>query len=107
MSELGRLTNRNAKRDAVHVATAPAVCCEDSLQPGERIGVNPWDNTQAEKRHNTCGVVDPFLDAPVRRGEWFNILIDPGTVKNLRHQWDHELFINEDVANGDDECRGC
>lgn len=107
MSDLGRLTNRNAKRDAVHVATAPAVCCEELLQPGERIGVDPWYNTMAEKRHNPCGVVDPFLKEPVLRGQWFNILIDPGTVKNLRHQWDHELFINEDVADGDDECRGC
>lgn len=107
MSELGRLTNSSAKRDALHVAIAPAECYEDILMPGERVGVNPYDSTQAGKGWTPCGIVDPFLTEPVRKWQWFNILIDPGTVTNLRHQWSHALFSDEDSSYGDDECRGC
>lgn len=103
-------------RDAIHVAVASATAGA-ALRPGQSVGVVDVNGrliAQASLRH--VGIVDPFLKREVRAGERFWVLLTPGTVKNLRHEWDHQDFViskpepapEPDPEDwNDDECRGC
>jgi hypothetical protein len=40
------------------------------------------------------GIVDPFLDQPVRPGEEFWVFVYPNTITGMRHYWQHPAFAN-------------
>jgi len=93
---LGRVIqpDDNARRDAIHVAVAPAVAAED-LRAGTRVALD--EDGQAYNplnRHElVVGVVDPFLPRyGVRKGERFWLCLLPRTVTSLRHVWTHPAF---------------
>lgn len=106
MSELGELTNADAKRDAVHVAIAPVRCGTTAgLMPGARVKVaGQWAYGVIDGI--SIGIVDPFLESPVQYGKWFYVIMLPGTITGLRHDWSHPDFPDED-EDYDDDCRGC
>lgn len=98
-------------RDAVHVAFV-AVQAAYTLKPGDKVALDRY--RKAVDAHNDAecvGVVNPFLKETVKRDEWFLLLLNPGSVSNLRHHWDHPWFPEDDsiTASDDDEgeCRGC
>jgi hypothetical protein len=97
------------KRDAIHVPVAPVVAAED-LEPGCHVALNaegrafvPWDGRP------TIGVVDPFLTETVYSGGLFWLLLPPGTVQAVRHEWTHpSVRDNEAMLHvEDDYCRSC
>lgn len=102
-------TTDDVKRDATHVAVAPVIAYED-LQPGQRINFRRYSGPQVVgATTEAIGIVDPFLDAPVKSGERFWMVLLPHTVKNLRHHWDHPSFSDDDTRDVEyhDGCSGC
>jgi hypothetical protein len=101
--KLGELiTDGTHSRDAVHVAIAPVRAACDLL-PGDKIRLAKGSTELAcwcaGDDPDAIGVVDPFLRAPVKTGEWFYLCLFPNTVTSLRHVWRSAFFdkVNEDV----------
>lgn len=88
--KLGQLIEGDQHRDAVHVAIAPVVASE-KLSPGDHIGLLA-NGEAAEVSQTHIGVVDPFLKKVVKKGERFWMLLYPGTITGLRHEWTHPAF---------------
>lgn len=76
-------------RDAVHIALAP-VTAGATLQPGDHVGF--LGDGRVGKTLRLIGIVDPFLDYPVKSGERFWMLIYQGSITSLRHDWEHPAF---------------
>ncbi len=74
-------------RDAVHVAVI-AVTAGTTLNPGERVGK---DGTRADP----VGIVDPFLDVSVKKGQRFWLFLYPRTITSLHHSWTHPAFEDD------------
>lgn len=111
--KVGSLIEGPARRDAIHVAVAPAVAIEE-LVPGQRVhGWKVGTIVQVCRIHGdekSIGVVDPFLKEPVKRGDTFWVFINPGDITSLKHSWGHPELGEEDLEYIDyeyDECRGC
>ena len=98
MSEikLGKLLEKTEGRDAVHVAICP-VQAGQQLKPGEHISVK---NGLAYNYGKHIGIVDPFLETNVKRGDKFYIVLYPNSITTLRHVWTHPDFEPE-VENTD------
>ncbi len=96
---LGETPPDGAARDAVHVAVCPMTAGED-LNPGDHVGFGLESRRDRvwKTRVGPAGVVDPFLTAPVRRGERFWLFLYPGTVTALRHVWTHPSFPAEEAG---------
>ena len=86
--KLGNLIEGEAKRDAIHVAIAPVFAAE-RLAPGQHVGFI-GDTVGACK--NSIGVVDPYLQAAVFKGDRFWLFLYPNTVTSLSHHWEHPAF---------------
>lgn len=86
--KLGQLIDQNQQRDAIHIAIAPVEAAHD-LRPGEHVGLLEGKATNCA---TYIGIVDPFLTAPVRTGQWFYLCLYQQTVTNLRHDWTHPDF---------------
>lgn len=72
-------------RDAIHVAVVPVTAAE-RLRPGDHV------DAAGGTEGKPVGIVDPFLTAPVRKGERFWLFLYPGTIRSLRHHWQHDAF---------------
>jgi hypothetical protein len=86
---IGELVEGDARRDAIHVAVAPVEAAEDLL-PGQHVGLV---SGLASSASAPIGVVDPFLKAPVLKGQRFWLFLYPNTVTSLRHVWTHPAFM--------------
>jgi len=88
------ITERDAQRDAIHLAIAPVIA-QERLAPGQRVGlVNGIPDAAA----HPIGIVDPFLNGPVFKGEGFWLFLYPGSITSLRHDWAHPSFpVKESV----------
>lgn len=94
LDTLGTIIGPDEKRDAIHLAVFP-------LQAGENL-MRGWHVKLGEAgcalmRDSTSddaavGIVDPFLDQPVRAGEWFWLVVYPRQITSLRHVWEHPAF---------------
>ncbi len=94
LETLGTIIGPNEKRDAIHLAVEPVEAWED-LNPGDHIMVS---NGKAGHGPLPIGIVDPFLAAPVKKGERFWFVMYPRQVRSLRHVWTHPAFPDEDTA---------
>lgn len=88
LETLGNIIDETQKRDAIHIAVEP-IKAKEMLLPGQHV--TP-DGFASRLGKNSVGIVDPFLTAPVYRGEWFWLLIYPRQIKSLRHVWTHPAF---------------
>lgn len=90
--KVGKLCDRNAQRDAIHVAILPVVAGDDHMWPGSKIrlvyGSNEVVKGNAEYG-NADGIVDPYLETAPRKGERFYMWMMPNTITGLRHDWTH------------------
>jgi hypothetical protein len=70
---------------------------------GERLCSGAWVKLEKGVAVNSSvddaiGVVDPFLENTLELGDWFYIFMKPGSVMNMRHEWDHPAFGNKEEA---------
>lgn len=100
LETLGTIIDHTASRDAIHLAVEPCIAGE-TLSPGEDIGI--VDGLAMVHTTKPLGIVDPFLKAPVKKGERFWLIIYPRTITSLRHVWEHPSF--ESNRDKEDELR--
>ncbi len=87
---IGKLCDANATKDAIHVAIAPVIAAK-RLYPGEHVGF-VGDDREHVTDDNPIGIVDPFLERHVEKGERFYMMLYPNTVSGMRHEWTHPAF---------------
>jgi hypothetical protein len=91
-TKLGELITEAGARDAIHVALAP-VTANERLTPGQHIGFVREHNTDlVGVSSSPLGIVDPFLERSVERGQRFYMVLYPNTVTGMKHQWEHPAF---------------
>jgi hypothetical protein len=96
LATLGTIIDDTQARDAIHLAVEPVIAA-DRFYPGDRVALGP-DGT-AVKVGKIVGIVDPFLEEPVKRGERFWLVVLPRTIRSLRHVWEHPDFpVPQEVA---------
>lgn len=96
--DLGRLTGRFS-RDAVHMAVIP-VTAGERLHPGAPVSITDGDGKAVlSPSADAVGVVDPFLPEFVEQGQRFWLLLKPGSITGLRHDWYHPKFPNRTAAD--------
>lgn len=108
-------------RDAIHVAVVPALN-EVKVIRGEYVKISVVKSGEVWvvpcDKEDSLGIVDPFLENKYLPAlSKFLIFVNPGTVANLRHTWDHSLIPKEGLNNLNAEneseydesraCRGC
>lgn len=89
---IGQFAEATANRDAIHIAVAPVEAIEQ-LAPGQRVRLKDGKAELCEHKHEAVGVVDPYLDAMVNRGQRFWLFLFPGSVTSMRHEWTHRAFV--------------
>lgn len=87
------LADDSQKRDAIHIAVEPVIAGE-RMDPADHITVIDGVAFRADDgdENPPLGIVDPYLKAPVRKGQRFLFLMYPGLVHSLRHVWAHPAF---------------
>lgn len=90
LETLGTIIGLDEKRDAIHLAVEP-IEAGSILAPGERICIIDG-KAYTGSRGKPVGIVDPFLDGPVRKGERFWLVVFPRQIVSLRHVWEHPEF---------------
>lgn len=94
LSSIGKLLKGGEHRDAIHFAVAPVVAAE-RLSPGQHVGFvqsNQEVVGGSGSPASFIGIIDPFLDAPVRKGERCWLFLYPHTITSIRHEWVHPAF---------------
>lgn len=104
---IGKILDETAERDAIHVAVAPVIAGED-LWPGREVGFVYGSNEVVKSKSkdygmDPIGIVDPFLDGRVEKGQRFFVFLFPGTVTGMRHHWNHPAFQTPKVASNASE----
>lgn len=87
-TEVGKLLDETARRDAIHIAVAP-VTANERLSPGQLVG---YSEGVVSSLPPHIGIVDPFLKGAVMPGDRFYIFLNPNTITSLRHEWVHPAF---------------
>lgn len=98
---LGELAGKDARRDAVHVPVAPVIAGQP-LDPGDHFWLNSHGlavKSTGRREHRTIGVVDPYYDGIVLKGDRFWGFLYPNTVTSLRHTWSHPAFRSKAPEN--------
>lgn len=96
--QLGKIITGKANNDAIHIAVAP-ITAHRALQPGEHIGVK--NGVESSDIYEKIGIVDPFLEKVVNKGEKFYLFLYQYSVTGMRHEWEHPYFQakkNNDVS---------
>lgn len=87
---LGRKPDENSRRDAIHIAIAPAIA-GDFLSPGQRVGQRADGKFGADALPH-IGIVDPFLPNALAPDSEFWLCLFPYSITSLRHVWTHPTF---------------
>jgi hypothetical protein len=92
---IGSLCGPDAKRDAIHFACAPVVAGH-GLARGEWVNMKEGMAFACSQRH-AIGIVDPFLTDGVAAGSRFWLILNAGSITDLRHHWEHPAFPDVEV----------
>jgi hypothetical protein len=87
LDTLGSIIGPDEKRDAIHLAVDPVEAGE-RLRPAEHVTLVGGKAWLAGPGHG-IGIVDPFLEENVARGERFWLVVYPRQITSLRHVWEH------------------
>lgn len=88
---LGQIITTEQFKDAIHVAVAPVEAGE-WLAPGHHVRIAASGKAVGGLPEDCIGIVDPFLKEHVLIGQKFWLFLYPGTIKSLRHDWEHPSF---------------
>lgn len=85
-------------RDAVHVAVI-SVIAGQTLSAGVNVGFKTPQILPGEQEvfadGAPIGIVDPFIQGYVDKGQRFWLYLYPRTITSLRHEWTHPAFTND------------
>jgi hypothetical protein len=97
--KIGQIIETEQHRDAIHIAVAP-VTAGRTLLPGLHVGFATEGDTETvtDAAEKLIGICDPFLSRKIEKGERFWMLLYPGSITSLRHDWTHPSFAKEAVA---------
>lgn len=94
---IGKILDSNEeRRDAIHIAIVPAIAAEN-LWAGNKVSLVYGTTDQVKRQEYSggspiIGVVDPFLNNFVRKGQKFWLFLYPNSVTGLQHVWTHPAF---------------
>lgn len=92
LETLGMIHTKPEARDAIHLAVEPVEAGE-SLEPGENILIRNGKAYGCRRDNgHAVGIVDPFLQNDVKKGDKFWLVLYPRTITSLRHVWSHPAF---------------
>ncbi len=95
---LGTWPKINDPRDAVHVAIIPALCATD-FKVGDQVLIkNTEEGIVAEycAHNNYDAVIDPYLMVDPLKGQVVWVLMRPGSILSIRHEWYHPKVQHPD-----------
>lgn len=91
--KLGELVREGDQRDAIHIAVVPVKIWGKGLRPGMHVGVRELTGELwATKSGDPIGVLDPFYKQPFEANQKAWMLLYPGSVVGLRHQYRHPVL---------------
>jgi hypothetical protein len=90
LETLGTIISENEKRDAIHLAVEPVIAGHD-MMPGAHVTLKDGKAVSAMPGQG-LGIVDPFIDGIVAKGERFWLVVYPRQITSLRHVWEHPAF---------------
>ncbi|WP_261526135.1 hypothetical protein [Burkholderia multivorans] len=90
LETLGTIIGENEKRDAIHLAVEPVIAGHD-LNPGAHVTIKNGVAVRAAVGEG-LGIVDPFIDGVVGKGDRFWLVVYPRQITSLRHVWAHPAF---------------
>jgi hypothetical protein len=93
LETLGKKIDKSAARDAIHLAVEPVTAGEE-LSPGQSACIRGGKAYSSGSK--LLGIIDPFLDTPVKEGEMCWLIVYPRTITSLRHVWEHPDFKNQE-----------
>ncbi len=96
LETLGNIIDESAGgRDAIHIAVEPVIA-NTNLFPGAHVGITTTDGktyaVPVAPGVEGVGIVDPFINCPVKPGDMFWLLVYPREITSLRHVWAHPAF---------------
>lgn len=93
LATLGNVIGPNEKRDAIHIAVEPVEAGADNMKAGDHVVlVRGVAYPCLQGTVTAVGIVDPFLERPIYKGERFWLLVYPRQITSLRHVWEHPMF---------------
>lgn len=104
---LGKLITTNPDRDCVHFAIMPVSAAVEGMKPGQRVAILPGMDMCCPERDDNpdlkaVGIIDPWLrKSELRMFDKFWVILDPGTIKTLRHVWRHPAVDTPAIVIGD------
>lgn len=98
--EVGKLiTDKDAKRDAIHVAIAPVVAGQElraAMHVYLKNGIALAHSYGLSRQSDTIGIVDPYIGKEdLKSGDRFYLFLYPETVSSVRHDWIHPAFPSD------------
>lgn len=94
LETLGNIIDNNAERDAIHLAVEP-IEAGQYLEVGQHVGIK--NGKAYAKGVKLLGIVDPFLNGNVHKGEKFWLIVYPRQITSLRHVWSHPDFADTPI----------
>lgn len=94
LDTLGTIHVNEERRDAIHLGVEPIEAGED-LTVGSNIGLGSDGKAYATDFRSDIkpvGIVDPFLQNKVEKGERFWLVVYPRKITSLAHVWTHPDF---------------
>lgn len=93
LDTLGTIHQFDESRDAIHLAVVQ-VTAGHVLQPGAYICFRGGSGTDRSEvvacaRGQALGIIDPFIPGAITSGQQCWMVLMPGSVRSLRHAWEH------------------
>ncbi len=85
------LTAEENARDAIHCAIIPVIAAH-KMSPAAHVGLDKDGKASYVSDGEFVGIVDPFLEVAVAKGQRFYLFLYPNTITSLKHVWQHPAF---------------